>query len=169
MKIRMERSDDVQSVDHLIRSAFAHAEHCDGNEAELVRALRHSRSFIPELSLVADVEERIAGYILFTRVGIGDGTGLALAPLAVLPEYQRCGIGSALIGEGHRIAAALGYDYSVVLGSRAYYSHSGYRPAGEFGIQPPPGLPAENLMAIRLRGDAAPVSGTIVYAPEFGI
>lgn len=71
--------------------------------------------------------------------------------------------------EGHRIARELGYGYSTVLGSTEYYPRVGYVPAEELGIDVPEGIPAENLMAIRLREDAPPVSGVLVYTAEFGV
>ena len=121
MKIRQERADDYNAVFQVVSEAFSHAEHSDGNEQELVTLLRASSSFIPELSLVAVEDGKIVGHILFTEISIGNDTELALAPLSVLPAYQRRGIGQALIREGHRIAKQLGYGYSVVLGSPAYY------------------------------------------------
>lgn len=96
------------------------------NEQDLVNALRQSVAYIPELSLVTEIDGRIAGHIMFTKVQIGESVQLALAPLSVLPEYQRQGIGSALIREGHKRAGELGYGYSIVLGSEAYYPKAGY-------------------------------------------
>lgn len=94
---------------------------------------------------------------------------LALAPLSVLPEYQRQGIGKALICEGHRIAKELGYKYSIVLGSENYYPKSGYIPAENFGIYPPFEVPTESFMAFRLSENEAEISGILKYAKEFGI
>lgn len=72
------------------------------------------------------------------------------------------------MAEGHRRARELGYGYSTVLGSTEYYPRAGYIPAHELGIAAPEGIPAENLMAVKLREDAPPVKGTLVYAREFG-
>ena len=71
---------------------FQTAEQTDGNEQDLVNALRKSSSFIPELSLAAEINGKIAGHIMFTRLQIGGHTALALAPLSVLPDYQRQGM-----------------------------------------------------------------------------
>ena len=89
--------------------------------------------------------------------------------LAVLPEYQRQGVGSALIREGHRRARELGYGYSIVLGSETYYPRMGYVPAKNFGIAPPFAVADENFMACKLREDAPAISGVVQYAKEFGI
>lgn len=69
--IRQERPDDYEAVYELIRSAFLTAEHRDGNEQDLVAALRESEAFIPQLSLVAQEGEEILGYVLFTQAWAG--------------------------------------------------------------------------------------------------
>lgn len=107
------------------------------------------------------------------------GTTNAIRPLSAgqirdflfagAPKHAPQGGGTALIRAAHSTAAALGYGWSVVLGSETYYPRLGYAPAAQFGIAAPPGIPAENLMAVRLREDAAPVHGTLVYPAAFGI
>ena len=167
--IRQEEAKDYPAVYAVIKSAFASAAHADGNEQDLASALRQSDAYIPELALVAEACGRIVGHILFTKAVIAGSVQLALAPLSVLPEYQRRGFGSALIGEGHRRAQELGYAYSIVLGSETYYPRMGYVPAKNFGIVPPFAVADENFMACKLREDAPAISGVVQYAKEFGI
>lgn len=167
--IRQENVNDYEQVYNVIKTAFEKAEHSDGNEQDLVIALRKSNSFIPELSLVAVGENKIIGYILFTKIKIGDSTELALAPLAVLPEYQKQGIGKKLIEKGHQIAKELGYHYSIVLGSATYYSKSGYSPAINYEIEAPFEVPSENFMAIKLNNTDKEIIGIVEYTKEFGI
>lgn len=169
MEIRQETEADYPIVYHVIQTAFASADQKDGNEQDVVNALRKSKAFIPELSLVATIEGKIVGHILFTKATIGEHTELALAPLSVLPEHQRQGIGQALMAEGHRIAKELGYDYSVVLGDAHYYPKAGYHPASEYNIKAPFEVPDENFMALKLNAKAGPIAGTIEYDPAFGI
>ncbi len=169
MVIRQETVQDYDEVYRLVQKAFADAEHRDGNEQDLVVALRKGDAFVPGLSLVAVIDGKIVGYILFTKAKVGGSTVLVLAPLAVLPAFQRQGVGSALIREGHRLAAAQGYAYSIVLGSDAYYPRFGYRPAEAFGIEVPAGICPANFMAIRLREDAGPLAGSVAYPKEFGL
>ena len=169
INIRRECEADRETVYELVKAAFASAEHSDGNEHDLVNALREGESFIPELSLVAEQDGQIVGYILFTKLKLGSAKLLALAPLAVLAEYQRTGVGTALIARAHEIARELGYEYSVVLGSEKYYPRSGYVPASSYGIAAPFEVNDENFMAIKLDPEAPPVSGTVEYAPEFGL
>lgn len=169
MRIRREAAGDAEEIYRVVKSAFEHAEHRDGNEQELVAALRESAAFVPELSLVAEMDGRIVGHILFTKIEIGGHTELALAPLSVLPQYQRQGVGTALMREGHRIAKTLGYHYSVVLGSETYYPRAGYAPAKCFGIEAPFEVLDENFMALKLADDAEKIYGTVIYPKEFGM
>lgn len=167
--IRQEKPKDYDAVYNVVKAAFESADHADGNEADLVKALRCGSAFIPGLSLVAEKEGRIAGHILFTKARVGKETVLALAPLSVAPACQRQGIGSALVREGHKRAKALGYAWSVVLGSETYYPRFGYVPAETIGIQPPFDVPSKNFMVCRIGNTTPAPQGVMTYAKEFGI
>ena len=169
IEIRKEQKSDYEEVYNLVKTAFEKAKESDGNEQDLVVDLRNSDNFVPELSLVAKKDDKVVGYILFTKIQIGKYEELALAPLAVLPEYQRQGIGSKLIKEGHKIAKEMGYHYVVVLGSDKYYPKFGYEKASKYGIKPPFDVPDENFMAIKLNDLSEEIKGTVKYAKEFGI
>ena len=169
IEIRKEQKSDYEEVYNLVKTAFEKAKESDGNEQDLVVDLRNSDNFVPELSLVAKKDDKIVGYILFTKIQIGKSEELALAPLAVLPEYQSQGIGSKLIKEGHKIAKEMGYHYVVVLGSDKYYPKFGYEKASKYGIKPPFDVPDENFMVIKLNDLRKEIIGTVKYAKEFGI
>ena len=151
------------------KEAFENAEYTDGNEQNLVAALRKSKSFIPELSLVAVEDEKIVGHILFTKAVVQGVEVLALAPLSVLPDYQNRGIGLSLMKEGHSIAHKLGYEYSVVLGHSKYYPKAGYIPASVCGIKAPFEVDDESFMALNLNGSQNKLNGVIEYDKAFGI
>lgn len=168
-EVKPENKNNYKEVYDLLKKAFQTAEHSDGNEQDLVVSLRQSNNFIPKLSLVAVQDNKIIGYILFTKVKIGEYEELALAPIAILPEHQRQGIGKKLIEEGHKIAKKLGYHYSIVLGSEKYYSKFGYVPASQYGIIAPFDVPNENFMAIKLNDTNKKITGIVEYAKEFGI
>ena len=169
IEIRQENKNDYEEVYNLIKTAFKTAEHSDGNEHDLVVKLRKSDSFIPELSLVAIKDDKIVGYILFTKIKIGKYEEIALAPLGVLPEYQNQGVGGRLIKKGHEIAKKLGYHYSVVLGSDTYYPKFGYIPAIQYGIKAPFEVPNQNFMAMKLNNTDLEIKGVVKYAQEFEI
>ena len=92
MLIRKEEPKDYEIVYSIVKNAFDSAEHSDGNEQDLVNALRKGESFIPELSLVTEINGKIVGHIMFTRATVGRDAVLVLAPLSVVPKYQRKGI-----------------------------------------------------------------------------
>lgn len=165
--IRPESPEDFPAIHDLVRRAFEHAEHADGDEQHLVDRLRRSREYIPELSLVAEEDGRIVGHIMFSRVKVGEAAALALAPLAVLPSHHGRGIGGALVRRGHELARALGWEFVILLGHAGYYPRFGYRPASSFGIVSPFEAPEEAFMAVKLGGDADRLPGMVAYSPAF--
>lgn len=168
MLIYDEKPQDREAVFDLIKTAFENEEYSDHTEHLLVERLRKSNAFIPELSLTAKINNQIVGYILFTKITINENILLALAPVAVLPEFQKRGIGSALIKEGDKIAREKGYKGSIVLGHEDYYPKFGYKPASEFGIFAPFEVPDKNFMALELIDNGLKnISGTVKYADEF--
>jgi predicted N-acetyltransferase YhbS len=172
--IRKEQSADYPEVFEIVELAFRTMPFADGDEQFLVEELRKNKAFIPELSLVAEKEDKLVGHILFTPLQIINGdkvfNTLALAPVAVLPEYQNQGIGSKLIIEGHRIAKTLGFNSCFVLGHPDYYPRFGYKPAGSWSIPPPHGAPPEAFMAVELiAGSLNGVSGAAKFLSEFGV
>lgn len=169
IEIRQENKKDYEEVYNVVKMAFESAKHSDGNEQDLVVALRKSKNFVPELSLVAVNDDKIVGYIMFSKIKIGEYEELALAPLAVLPEYQKKGIGKKLIEKAHKIAKGLGFHYSVVLGSEKYYPKLGYVPASQYGIKAPFEVLDENFMVMKLNDFDKEIVGTVEYAKEFNI
>lgn len=163
MEIRQENYCDYKAVYKLIKEAFAKVQQSDGNEQELVVALRNSKSFVPQLSLVAVENGMIVGHILFTKVYIG------LPLLCCRSILYIRGIGLALIEKGHSIAKKLGYNYPIVLGHSKYYPKAGYLPASVYGIKAPFDVSDENFMAIKLRKEARRLEGVIKYDDAFGI
>ena len=148
MEIRQEREQDYPEIYRLVKEAFAASQHADGREQDLVEALRKGSAYLPELALVAEEDGLLAGHIMLTRAGVGDAPVLVLAPLSVRPEFQRQGVGTALMERAHEIARARGEEYILVLGSEEYYPRAGYRPAEELGVTVPEGIPSANFMAL---------------------
>lgn len=172
LNIRKETAVDHKHVFILIKKAFDALEHSDHKEQFLVERLRNSTAFIPELSLVAEMDNRIVGYILLTKISIKNGReewpSLALAPVAVDPDFHGQGIGGKLIMTAHRIAVELGYKSVILLGHAEYYPKFGYVPTVNFGISLPFEVPAENCMGVELIPKGLEgVTGTVEYAPEF--
>jgi len=170
--IRQERENDYQITERVVQEAFRGAEYSDETEHLLVVKLRNSEGFVPELSLVAEVDGEIIGHIMLTALTIKNGNrqygSLTLAPVSVLPRYQNQGIGSALIKEGLKKAKELGFKSVVVLGHEKYYPRFGFKPASLWGIRAPFNAPREAFMALELeKGSLEGVSGIAVFPREF--
>ncbi|MFV0506976.1 MAG: GNAT family N-acetyltransferase [Bacteroidales bacterium] len=172
--IRQEKEMDHKSVFELIRRAFESEKMSDHKEQLLVERLRNSETFIPQLSIVAEIDDKIVGHILLSKIKIinerDDFDSLALAPLSVLPEYQRRGIGGMLIEHAHKTALALRYKSVILVGHEDYYPRFGYQQTDKYDISLPFDAPKENCMAIELvKNGLSGVSGIVGYPIEFGI
>ncbi|WP_395988105.1 GNAT family N-acetyltransferase [Actinomadura sp. 9N407] len=164
-KTRPETGQDVAAVRRIVLAAFPTA-----GEADLVDALRTGPAWLPGLSWVAETPDgELAGHALLTRCHIGGSDALALAPVSVLPAYQRQGAGAAVTRAVLQAAQERGEPLVVVLGHPEYYPRFGFVPASRMGIGVSFEVPDEALMALVL-DDSGPVpSGTIRYAPPFGV
>lgn len=170
--IRQEISADFDSVYKVVKAAFLNAAHTTHDEQNLVVRLRNSTAFVPELSLVAVVDDKIVGHIMFTKIVIKaekeTHTSLMLAPVSVLPEMQGKGIGEKLILEGHKIARSLGFTSVILVGHPGYYPRFGYIRASSFGITLPIEVPDEAFMAYQLTDHAlSQVEGVVEFPKEF--
>lgn len=129
MIIRAATPEDLSAIENINRTAFAASEMGHNGEAELVRALDADGDVV--CSLVADDDGLLIGHALFSRMNVeADGRELraaGLAPVAVLPDLQRSGVGSALIEAGLGHLKAVGFEISFVLGHPDYYPRFGYR------------------------------------------
>ena len=133
--------DDVLSVE---TAAFGHDE-----EAGLVRDLLNDATAQPVLSLLALENDRAVGHVLFTAVRLtkSPNTAAILAPLAVVPESQRKGIGGQLVGRGLQLLSKSGVDLVFVLGHPGYYPRHGFEPAGRLGFEASYPIPDEHADA----------------------
>ncbi len=164
MRIRAETAEDRAAVQAVNESAFE-----TPAEARLVAALREQAR--PTISLVAQVGGVIVGHVMFSPVVLARHPELevmGLAPMAVLPEHQRKGIGSALVRAGLAECRERGFGAVVVLGHPEYYPRFGFTPAARFGIGCEYEVPEEAFMAIELvAGYLGGASGTARYHPVF--
>lgn len=150
LAFRPEEPTDYDTITTVIRDAFSNVAISQKDEHKLVQKLRHTKSYIPELSLVAIVENKIIGHIFFTKLTIENEkeihSGLALAPVSVINEYQKKGIGSQLILNAHKKAIKMNFPFSIVIGHEDYYPKFGYSPFDQNKIILPFKVPSENAM-----------------------
>jgi len=163
--IRREQDGDEAAIAQVITTAFAGEEWSDGNEAAIVARLRDDLDL--ESSYVAVTPAgSLVGQIAFSRVRIDgrDCGWFGLGPLAVLPDWQRRGIGAALVEAGLEDLRRIDAAGCVVLGEPGYY--------GRFGFGHDPGLAyagafmPEYFQRLVLRGE--PARGEVSYAAAFG-
>ena len=165
MRVRAEAPEDRAAVRRVNELAFDAAA-----EANLVDALRGSGA--AHVSLVAEEDGLVVGHILFSPVTVESAGGgweaTGLGPMAVLPERQGRGVGSALVREGLKECLRLGREVVFVLGHADYYPRFGFRPAGPLGVTCEFPSPEENFMVAELRpGALAGRTGLVRYRPEF--
>ncbi len=165
MSIRKETPVDVAGIRKINTDAFG-----TSGEADFVEALREKAS--PLISLVAEKDGQLVGHIFFSPVQLaGCEKELALfglAPMAVLPEWQKKGIGSKLVKEGLRRCTASGFDAVVVLGHPDFYPRFGFETSRIYGIKSEYDVPDNLFMVIELKKDSLKdVSGTIQYHEVF--
>ncbi len=163
MTIRPEQPGDERAIHALTDAAFRDMPHADGDEADLVDALRRDGDLA--LSLVAlNMDQAIVGHIAFSPVTISDGSEgwFGLGPCSVIPTRQRTGIGSGLVEAGRGELRGRGARGVVLVGSPNYY--------GRFGFEHDPALicngpPAKYFQRLVLAG--VPPTGVVRYAPAF--
>jgi putative acetyltransferase len=149
MRIRAEKENDRDVVYAVNVLAFE-----TPSEANLVDMLREQAR--PVVSLVAEDNGQVIGHIMFSPValsGYPDLKVMGLAPMAVAPEHQRKGIGSALVRAGLEQCRQLGFAAVVVLGHPDYYTRFGFSPASRFGIDSEYEVPEAAFMAMELQPD----------------
>jgi putative acetyltransferase len=163
--IRLERPEDVLQIRNVNELAFEQPA-----EADLVDRLRQG---CPDfLSLVAE-DDGVVGHILFTPVVIESAGrqvhGMGLAPMAVLPDRQRQGVGSRLVKQGLDILRERGCPFVVVIGHPEYYPRFGFSPASGHGLVSQwEGIPDAAFMALTLDASSmAGISGVAKYREEF--
>jgi putative acetyltransferase len=162
--VRPEEPIDAVPIRRVLEAAFPTAA-----EARLVELLRAGDHLW--ISLVAERDGKIVGHIGFSPIQVDgeavDGLGVGLAPLAVLPESQRQGIGSTLIREGLAACLLSGYGFVVVLGAPALYGRFGFTRAEQRRLGNEYGADEEFMVSELLAGSIPTHGGMVKYGPEF--
>jgi putative acetyltransferase len=161
IEIREEQSDDLAAIRDIHRLAFG-----QDQEADIVDALRsHGAALI---SLAATSSGRIVGHVMYSPASVNGAIGAALGPVAVRPDRQRHGIGSALITAGNAKLRGAGCPFVVVLGHPAFYPRFGFTPASRHGIRCEWDVPDDLFMVLVLdESKMSGVSGLARYREEF--
>jgi putative acetyltransferase len=160
--IRFEASSDVAAIHAVTAAAFLHAPHTSHTEQFIVDALRAAGALA--LSLVADAHGDVVGHVAVSPVSISDGADgwYGLGPISVRPEFQRQGIGSALMRAAIQQLREQRAAGCVLLGEPAFYATFGFTPRAGLVL---PGVPPEYFLALPF-GAAVP-QGVVTYHAAF--
>lgn len=160
---------DVEPRDRAaVRAIIRHAFERPG-EANLVEQLRADGDVLFELVTAKD--QGLTGHILYSPLSIDTDRGAlaaaALAPVSVLPAFQRQGLGAALIQAGNARCRTLGLDAVLVLGHPSYYPRFGFSATAAEALQAP--FTGPSFMALELKAGALAKAGRVRYARAFGV
>jgi putative acetyltransferase len=165
LRIRNEQPGDRDQVRTVTQAAFDRFE-----EADLIDELRAEGAVL--LSLVAEIDGRVVGHILFSRMEVetpqGNVRAVSLAPMAVLPGFQRQQVGSQLVRRGIDELKMRGERMILVLGHKEYYPRFGFSTEMSRNLQSP--FPPEAFMALELlEGALKGIHGVVRYPSAFGL
>lgn len=178
--IRPEEHKDYKSIVSLILRSFAEGtNYSDGSDIiALVEEIRDSKYYIPELSFVAELDNKIVGHFLFSKFPLSptkdggydsekDCEIVMLAPVSVHADYFRQGIGKAMLKLGIERVKELGYKGITVEGNFRFYNEVGFRTSSEYNIFPTSGYPMEEPRCMMCQetyaGSLDGIGGYIVY------
>lgn len=170
--LRAEEPNDIDGVRRVVEAAFGQP-----NEAQIVDRLRAAGDLV--MSHLADRKREVIAHVAFSPAQVIDDAGvvrevpgglLALAPMAVLPKYQKQKVGSGLLQSALMRLELQGAGAIVVLGHPEYYPRFSFTPASAFGLRCPFDAPDEAFLLRVLRDDIPcdTFQGTVRWAPAFG-
>lgn len=168
--IRPETPDDYRAAELMVQRAFWNIHGPGCNEHALLRLIRESEDYLPQLSRVAELEGKIVGAIYYTKAKlVGEQSSLDIVcfgPLAVEPTAQGRGIGRKLLDETLPLARQAGYPGVCILGEPEYYPRLGFRSCRDYGITDPEGNQYDALMVYPL-DESAELHGKFYESPLF--
>ncbi len=168
--LRRERPDDLEPTRVLHDLAFGvpdGAEH--STETLILDRLRAEGDVIDALTLVADLHGEAVGHVVCSRATMGAGPSIALGPIAVHPDHQGSGVGSALVAAVLVTADQRREPSVVLLGDPGWYAHFGFEAAAGHGIGSPGPWRDEYFQVRRLEAWRPELAGPFRYAPAFDL
>jgi putative acetyltransferase len=163
--VRRELPEDEREISDVVEAAFD-----DASVAEFTESIRASAGYVPELTFVAEDGGEIVGFTMLSRVEV-EGLArrlLILTPMAVLPDRQRRGVGTAVVRSAVAAAEQLGEPLVLVEGVPAYYPRFGFVSATALGLErPDERIPDQAWLALPLRAYDPSIRGRVVYPPFF--
>ncbi len=159
VRIRKENEADYEKVEEITRKCFWNLYIPGCNEHYLVHVMRSHKDFLPELSLVIEVDDQMIGNIMYTKAKLVDESGnekniLTFGPVCILPEYQRKGYGKKLLEYSFEQAVTLNYDVIVIFGNPNNYVSRGFKSCKKYQVCLEGGIYPSAMMVKELIPDA---------------
>lgn len=149
VEIKREKAEDREEVELLFTTVFD-----EEGILPMIKNLRESDNYIPELSRVARINDSIIGVIMYTSGAIVRGRKqtqtAVLSSIAVLPAYQGLGVGKQLVMNSFNKARRLSIGSVLVFGQEEYFSRFGFKPASEYAITSSLDLTEDEFLALEL-------------------
>ncbi|GAA4884331.1 GNAT family N-acetyltransferase [Actinomycetospora straminea] len=166
MLVRRERPGDVPAVRAVVAAAFPVPDGAaEPVEVGLLDRLRADAGWLPAFSLVAVVGDAVVGHVVATRGRVGEHPALGLGPIAVRPDHQGRGVGTAMVHAVVGAAEARDEVLVALLGEPGFYARTGFRPASELGVEAPDPAWGRYFQARALVDD--PPRGPFRYAAPY--
>lgn len=173
--VRAERPADYKNTEHMALRSFWNKYSPAASEHFLIRIIRESEDYIPEISRVAELDGRIVGAVYYTRAWIVDDKDgkeirhevVTFGPLAVEPTLEGNDIGGVLMRETIRLAKEAGFAGIVLMGEPYYYPRFGFQRGAKYGITDEQGNTFDALMCLPLNDDFSDIKGKLVESKDF--
>ena len=162
MIIRNETKFDIEAISEITIAAFQTLAISNHTEQFIINALRDAKVLI--ISLVAEIDGKVVGHIAFSPITISDGSlnWYGLGPVSVSPEYQKQGIGKALVNEGLSLLKDMGGQGCALVGDPTYYKQFGFKNIPDLIHE---GIPQEVFLVLPF--DKKTPQGTVVFHKGF--
>ena len=169
--IRAEKSADYKNTELMAMRSFFNKYGPAADEHFLIRIIRESEDYIPEISRIAEYNGRIVGAVYYTKAWIVDGDVthdvVTFGPLAVEPTMEGNDIGGALMRETIRLAKEAGFAGIALMGEPNYYPRFGFERGSKYGITDEQGNSFDALMVLPLNRDFSEIKGKLIESKDF--
>lgn len=169
--IREEKPEDYYNTELMAMRSFWNKYYPGASEHYLIRIVRESEDYIPEISRVAELDGKIVGAVFYTRAWIVDGDTrhevVTFGPLAVEPTLEGNDIGGALMRETIRLTKEAGFAGIALMGEPYYYPRFGFERGAKYGITDPEGNTFDALMVLPLNNDFSSIKGKLYESPDY--
>jgi predicted N-acetyltransferase YhbS len=165
--VRPAEITDRDAILSIVQQSFSGPDHDGTEEVDIVTETWERRASPSGLELVAADGDVIVGHVLAAVGDLGGRPSVGIAPLSVVPQRQRQGVGSTLMVELLARIERDGWPLTVLLGDPRYYHRFGFEPSASHGITYPPVGPGNPHFMVRTFGSPpAKLSGDFTYCWE---